>query len=87
MDRSEEAAYGYADEADRNIDQKERDILHATEVYRELEEVGRTVFPQVPCGVVEMRTRFHILDDDLDAPEPQPDPQYRMASEETPERF
>lgn len=66
MDRSEEAAYGYADEADRNIDQKERDILHATEVYRELEEVGRTVFRKYHAAIMEMRTRFHILDDDLE---------------------
>ena len=56
----------FEDSSDWDVDVKDSDILRAAEIYSEWEDAGRAIFRKYHAAIQEMRTRFRILDDDLE---------------------
>ena len=66
MVQTDPKIFTYTPQSDLDPDQQEREMLRATEMYSEWEEQGRSLFRKYHAAIREMRTRFSILDDDLE---------------------
>lgn len=65
-EQSDQSLSRYEDSADWDIDVQDSDVLRAAEIYSEWEDAGRAIFRKYHAAIQEMRTRFRILDDDLE---------------------
>lgn len=66
MSQGSDAVYPYDGDSEYHLDDQERAMLRASELYAEWEEAGRSLYRKYHAAIQEMRTRFHILDDDLE---------------------
>ncbi|MGI6591053.1 MAG: GTP pyrophosphokinase [Eggerthellaceae bacterium] len=66
MVQTDPQIFTYTRQSDLDPDQQEREMLRATEMYSEWEEQGKSLFRKYHAAIREMRTRFDILDDDLE---------------------
>lgn len=65
-DQSDRSISRYDDSSQQDIDVVDGEVLRAAEIYSEWEDAGRSLFRKYHAAIQEMRTRFHILDDDLE---------------------
>lgn len=66
MSQPNQTIYPYADDVGDDLDEQERAMLRASEMYTEWEQEGKSLYRKYHAAIQEMRTRFHILDDDLE---------------------
>lgn len=66
MSQTGSAIYPYNDEPSFDLDDQERAMLRASQLYTEWEDAGKSLYRKYHAAIQEMRTRFHILDDDLE---------------------
>lgn len=66
MSQTNQAVYPYDGDIEDGLDEQGRAILRASEMYTEWEREGRSLYRKYHAAIEEMRTRFRILDDDLE---------------------